>query len=164
MRGLDYYTHTVFEWITTKLGSQDAVCSGGRYDHLVEQLGGKSVPAVGFALGLERLINLINQTHPIPEEIPDIYIIAEEACLKPALLIAENLRDALPHLQVISDNSGASLKSQFKKADRSGAEYALILGEKEIAQQTISVKTLREEAEQENMTFLEVIEFFENKI
>jgi histidyl-tRNA synthetase len=160
VRGLDYYTHTVFEWITDRLGAQDAVCSGGRYDGLVEQLGGKPTPAVGFALGMERLIALVSATQEAPVEKPHAYVIAEKEYLSTALQLVERLRAEVSGLRIIMDNSGASLKSQFKKADKSDAHYALVLGEQEVAQEVISVKPLRENTEQLRLRFNELVEFF----
>lgn len=161
VRGLDYYTHTVFEWITDRLGAQDAVCSGGRYDGLVEQLGGKSTPAVGFALGMERLIALVSAVQPNPSLAPLVYVIAEKEYLSAGLLLAERLRGKIPGLRMVVDNSGASLKSQFKKADKSGAQFAFILGEQEVTQNYISVKPLREMLEQLQLNFAELVQFLE---
>jgi len=141
VRGLDYYNRTVFEWITDALGAQGTVCAGGRYDGLVEQLGGKATPAVGFALGLERLLEL-SQTEPPPST--DAYLIAVgEQATAAAMPIAEQIRDALPQLRLICHCGGGSFKSQFKRADRSGATVALVLGDDELAQQRIGIKPLR---------------------
>lgn len=151
VRGLDYYTRTVFEWITTELGAQGTVCAGGRYDGLVELMGGKSVPAVGFAMGLERLLELRDQTKgkSVPPS-PAIYVMAAEAALdRPALLFAERLRTAHPEWQVVSHVGAGSMKSRMKKADRSGAQVALILGSDEQAAGTIALKPLRTDAAQE---------------
>lgn len=155
VRGLDYYSRTVFEWTTTALGSQGTVCAGGRYDGLVEQLGGKATPAVGFAMGIERLILLLETLELIPEESqrgPDVYLLAMgESAERQALLLGEQLRDALPHLTLQVHCGGGGFKSQIKKADRSGARLALILGEDEITQGTLGLKFLREEHEQETL-------------
>ncbi|NEX17088.1 MAG: histidine--tRNA ligase [Halochromatium sp.] len=141
VRGLDYYNRTVFEWITDALGAQGTVCAGGRYDGLVEQLGGKATPAVGFALGLERLLEL-SQTEPPAST--DAYLIAVgEQASAAAMPIAEQIRDALPQLRLICHCGGGSFKSQFKRADRSGATVALVLGDDELAQQRIGIKPLR---------------------
>ncbi|MCF7978266.1 MAG: histidine--tRNA ligase [Chromatiaceae bacterium] len=141
VRGLDYYNRTVFEWITDALGAQGTVCAGGRYDGLVEQLGGKATPAVGFALGLERLLEL-SQTEPPPSV--DAYLIAVgEQASAAAMAIAEQIRDALPQLRLVCHCGGGSFKSQFKRADRSGAKVALVLGDDELAQQRIGIKPLR---------------------
>ena len=151
VRGLDYYGHTVFEWVTEHLGSQATVCAGGRYDILVEQLGGNSTPAAGFALGIERIILLMETLNlmALKDKNESLFIIAtnDEAVLK-GLVIAESIRNAHPSLEVITNTAGGSFKSQFKKADKSGARLALILGEDEIANHRISVKDLRKEVEQ----------------
>lgn len=164
VRGLDYYTHTVFEWVTDRLGAQDAVCSGGRYDGLVEQLGGKPTPAVGFALGLERLVTLVSSMQTCEPTAPEAYVIAEKEYMPKALALSENLRNDVGGIQLISDNSGASMKSQFKKADKSGAKYALVLGEQEVAQNRISVKPLREEAEQLRLSYDDLVTFLKKGI
>ena len=164
VRGLDYYTHTVFEWVTDRLGAQDAVCSGGRYDGLVEQLGGKTTPAVGFALGMERLVALVSSMQETPANAPDVYVIAEKEYLADALQLSERLRAAVSGLKLMTDNSGASLKSQFKKADKSGARYALVLGEQEVTQGIISVKALREEVEQKQLSFVALVEFLNGRV
>ena len=153
VRGLDYYGKTVFEWVTTELGAQGTVCAGGRYDGLVEQLGGRSTPAVGFAMGLERLLLLLEQQQVIPPsvfETVDVYLITKgEEALQQGLLFGLELRKALPSLRLITHCGGGSLKSQMKKADKSGAKYALIIAEEEVSQSTVTVKPLREPAEGE---------------
>ncbi|MGB5832317.1 MAG: histidine--tRNA ligase [Thiohalocapsa sp.] len=142
VRGLDYYNRTVFEWSTDTLGAQGTVCAGGRYDGLVAQLGGRATPAVGFAMGLERLIELMD-----PSQIEtglDAYLVAVgERAQAGALLLAEGLREQVPDLRLLCHCGGGSFKSQFKKADRSGARVALILGEDEVDQGTIGIKSLR---------------------
>ena len=149
VRGLDYYNRTVFEWITDELGAQGTVCAGGRYDGLVEQLGGRATPAVGFAMGLERLIGLIEQSGAVPSNGLDAYLVAVgEAAQTRAIQIAERLRDADPELRLVCHCGGGSFKSQFKKADRSGARYALVLGEAELEQGVVGVKPLRDDADQ----------------
>jgi histidyl-tRNA synthetase len=151
VRGLDYYGHTVFEWVTDKLGSQATVCAGGRFDKLVEQLGGNPTPAVGFAMGIERLL-LLRETLAIEPEnatLPDVFIITDgEDALQQALALAESLRDAPHVLQVEVHTAGGSFKSQFKKADKSGARLALIIGIDEMQDKTVSIKDLRQSAEQ----------------
>jgi histidyl-tRNA synthetase len=144
VRGLDYYGKTVFEWVTDQLGSQGTVCAGGRYDGLVSQLGGKGSTAIGFAIGLERLISLLEATNALPDiKGVDAYIVAVgEAAAKQALILAEQLRDQIPDFKLITHCGGGSFKSQFKQADRSGAIWTLILGEDEISQQVIGVKTM----------------------
>lgn len=150
VRGLDYYSRTVFEWTTDQLGAQDAVCSGGRYDDLVTQLGGKPVPAIGFALGVERLVALMElQEAAVRESTPQVFLAhLGEATLLPAMTMGEHLRDALPDLRLLLHAGGGSFKSQMKKADRSGALYALILGEDEVARETVQLKPLRSAEEQ----------------
>jgi histidyl-tRNA synthetase len=150
VRGLDYYSRTVFEWVTDELGAQGTVCAGGRYDGLVEQLGGRPTPACGFAMGVERLL-LLMETQGIqpPVASPDIFMImAGDAAMKAGLSIAENLRDSLPKLMVVSNCGGGSFKTQMKRADKSGAKYALVLGENELARAEIGLKALREDSGQ----------------
>ncbi|MET0088512.1 MAG: histidine--tRNA ligase [Candidatus Thiodiazotropha sp.] len=145
VRGLDYYNRTVFEWVTTQLGAQGTVCAGGRYDGLVQQLGGRESTAVGFAMGLERLIALLEETD-IMERLPQphVYLVTQgDAAVREGMLLAERLRDALPQLRLINHCGGGSFKSQMKKADKSMAPYALILGEEELARGEISLKPLR---------------------
>ena len=153
VRGLDYYTRTVFEWVGTGLGAQDAICSGGRYDSLVEELGGKPTPAVGWALGLERLVAMVEQAGTAPaDREADVYmVVADEALLPQAFEIAESLRDALPGRRVIAHCGGGSMKSQFKRADRSAAVLALVLGADEAAAGRIGLKVLRGDAAQETL-------------
>ncbi|RUQ95076.1 histidine--tRNA ligase [Legionella septentrionalis] len=152
VRGLDYYGHTVFEWVTDKLGSQATVCAGGRFDKLIEHLGGNPTPAVGFALGIERLL-LLRETLSLnqdKEAFPDVFfIVVSEDALQRALVLAESLRNENPRRQILVHTAGGSFKSQFKKADKSGARLALILGEDEMAQQTIGIKDLRHPTEQQ---------------
>ncbi|OCW96832.1 histidine--tRNA ligase [Alishewanella sp. HH-ZS] len=159
VRGLDYYNKTVFEWVTTELGAQGTVCAGGRYDGLVEQLGGKATPAVGFAMGLERLILLLQSLNLAPD-LPaqaDIYLLAVgETAELAAISVAERLRSELPAKRVILHCGGGNLKKQFKKADKSGAAIALILGEEELARQEITIKWLREEKPQQTLKLSEL--------
>ncbi len=144
VRGLDYYTRTVFEWITTRLGAQDAVCSGGRYDGLVEHLGGKATPGIGFAMGVERLVALMEEEGvAAPDAHPHAYLVrvgdaAESASMK----LAERLRDALPALRLQLDCSGGGFGNQLKRADKSGAQVALVLGDDEIAAGRVALKPL----------------------
>ncbi len=143
VRGLDYYNKTVFEWVTNRLGAQGTVCAGGRYDGLVEQLGGKPAVAAGFAIGLERLLALIEDQLAV-NNAPHVYLISQgEAAGVAALALAEQIRNILPELRLVCHCGGGGMKSQFKKADKSAAQVALILGEEEVAQQTISIKWLR---------------------
>ncbi|WP_084004371.1 histidine--tRNA ligase [Terasakiispira papahanaumokuakeensis] len=152
VRGLDYYGKTVFEWTTTALGAQGTVCAGGRYDGLVEQLGGKPTPAVGFAMGVERLILLLETLEAFPATLDqhiDVYLLAVGQDIDhQALLLAERLRSELPELRLQTHCGGGSFKSQMKKADRSGAAIALLLGEDEVAQGQVSIKYLREARDQ----------------
>jgi histidyl-tRNA synthetase len=167
VRGLDYYGHTVFEWVTDKLGSQATVCAGGRYDVLVEQLGGNPTPAIGFAMGAERLLLLI-ETLAVAQDfakIPSLFILANgEVALQEALRLAETLRDDNPTWQIITNTVGGSFKSQFKKADKSGADFALILGDDEIAQRKVSVKNLRDYAEQITISQDELNHYLRNNL
>ncbi|KAA6183310.1 histidine--tRNA ligase [Thiohalocapsa marina] len=155
VRGLDYYNRTVFEWITEDLGAQGTVCAGGRYDGLVAQLGGRPTPAVGFALGVERLIELLDADCVTPG--PDAYLVAVgEQAQNQALLLAERLRDSMPGLRLLCHCGGGSFKSQFKKADRSGARVALVLGEDELQQGTIGVKPLRHDGPQQQVAIADL--------
>ncbi len=157
VRGLDYYGKTVFEWTTDQLGSQGTVCAGGRYDGLVEQLGGKPTPAVGFAMGIERLVLLIETLGQVPAELArqvDVYVAAfGEAAELAALTLSEQLRDAVPGLRLAVNAGAGSFKSQLKKADKSGALFALILGEDELAQQVVALKPLRGEGQQQTIAW-----------
>lgn len=162
VRGLDYYGKTAFEWVTDKLGSQSTVCAGGRYDNLVEQLGGKSTPAVGFGIGLERLVLLLQAVEAIPkglEQIADVYVVAVGNVQKEAFQLAENLRTHLPNLRVISHCGGGNFKNQLKRADKSTADIALILGEDEVAKQVAVVKFLREDQPQQTILLSEITNF-----
>ena len=152
VRGLDYYSHAVFEWITDQLGAQGTVCAGGRYDGLVEIQGGRPWPGVGFAMGQERLIELMRE-HAEPErQSPHAYLVMAGAeTTARGLQLAERLRDEVPLLRIQSNLSGGSFKAQFKRADRSGAALALVLGEDELASGTVTVKYLREDRSQEQV-------------
>jgi histidyl-tRNA synthetase len=160
VRGLDYYSKTVFEWVTTELGSQGTVCAGGRYDGLIEQLGGKANHAVGFAMGMERLLALM-ETVEIPIASPvDVYLIrVGEQAEQQGMLFAEQLRDQVQCIKLQVDCAGGSFKSQFKKADKSGAAYALILGDDEVSRGEISVKPLRDQQEQQVLSQSDAIAF-----
>jgi histidyl-tRNA synthetase len=150
VRGLDYYCHTVFEWVTGSLGAQGTVCAGGRYDGLVEQLGGKATFAAGFAMGVERLVSmLIDQQQAQATAASDIYfVVVGENAVKSGHKLAEQLRDQLPGIGLVLHAGGGSFKSQLKKADKSGASLALILGENEVEQDIINVKFLRDGRDQ----------------
>ena len=161
VRGLDYYGKTVFEWVTDSLGAQGTICAGGRYDGLVEQLGGKPTVAVGFAMGLERLILLLETLNLVPEHVNndvDVYVTAMgEGAVAPALVLAEQVRNGLPGRGVVSHCGGGSFKSQMKKADRSGAQVALILGENEVAAGTVAIKPLRSDGEQKEVAQADLV-------
>jgi histidyl-tRNA synthetase len=150
VRGLDYYSHTVFEWVTDTLGAQGTVCAGGRYDGLIEQLGGRPNHAAGFAMGCERLISmLIDQEKAQTEYACDVYLVMRGAqTVRVAHKLAESLRDQMPQLTMLVHSGGGSFKSQMRKADKSGAKIALILGESEIEANTVGVKFLREASQQ----------------
>jgi histidyl-tRNA synthetase len=166
VRGLDYYSRTVFEWVTTRLGAQGTVCAGGRYDGLVEQLGGRPTPAIGFAMGVERLVALL-QEQGAGQGLnnPHAYLVlAAGAPQQQGMLLAERLRDEIPGLRLISHCGGGSFKSQFKKADRSGAAYALVLGEDELARGVAGIKPLREQAEQREVPFDDLKGFFLSEV
>ncbi len=157
VRGLDYYNRTVFEWVTDRLGAQGTVCAGGRYDGLVEQLGGRSTPAVGFAMGLERLLALLGESWGAGSGEADVYVVAVGAAAeRAAARLAERLRDALPGVRVLAHCGGGSFKSQFKRADRSGARFALVLGEEEVRGGRVAVKPLRGAQKQETVADAEV--------
>lgn len=163
VRGLDYYNFTVFEWVTDRLGAQGTVCAGGRYDGLIEQVGGKPAPACGFAMGVERLLALLEDGgFQAPRRVPDAYLLhVGEAADQMAMTAAEKLRDR--GLDVILHCGGGSFKSQMKKADASGARYALIIGDDEAAAGEVSVKPLRELAEQARMTLEQAAELLNNQ-
>lgn len=148
VRGLDYYSRTVFEWVTDALGAQDAVCSGGRYDGLIAQLGGEPTPAVGFALGIERVVALIEQAGSAPAtSATDVYVVVQgEAPLRAALPFADALRRAVPGRRIELNLGGGNFKAQFRRADRSGAALAVVLGEDELARGVVQLKPLREGA------------------
>ena len=154
VRGLDYYNYTVFEWVTDSLGAQGTICGGGRYDGLVEQLGGQATPAIGFAMGLERLtlmLETLEQIRNIPSTV-DVYIcMAGEGTLTAGLLLAEKLRSERPQLRVMTHCGGGNFKKQMKRADKVEARIALILGETEVAEQKVTVKFLRDQVEQQTV-------------
>lgn len=161
VRGLDYYNKTVFEWITSALGSQGTVCGGGRYDGLVEQLGGHATSGVGFAMGLERLVLLVqevNKSIPVKSAV-DIYVVYQgEGTTLAAFQLAEKLRSELPHLSTMLHCSGGNFKKQFKRADKSGATLALVLGESEVQNNQVVVKHLLGAAEQQTIDVANLIE------
>ncbi|MCK7543195.1 histidine--tRNA ligase [Marinobacter bryozoorum] len=160
VRGLDYYGKTVFEWVTDSLGAQGTICAGGRYDGLVEQLGGRPTTAVGFAMGMERLILLLETLELVPDSVnnaADVYVTAMgESAVTAAFRVSEAVRSALPGRTVVTHCGGGSFKSQMKKADRSGARVAIILGENEVRDGTAGVKYLREDRDQEQVSLEQV--------
>jgi histidyl-tRNA synthetase len=159
VRGLDYYSRTVFEWVTDALGSQGTVCAGGRYDGLVDKLGGRPTPAIGWAMGIERLVALYKACGgEAPSGAPDVYMVAVgDGALEKAMAVAEELRDGIDGIRVEVNLGGGSFKSQLKRADKSGAEYALVLGEQELAEQRIGLKPLRSTEDQSSAAFTELV-------
>jgi histidyl-tRNA synthetase len=150
VRGLDYYNRTVFEWVTQSTGAQNAVCSGGRYDGLIAQLGGEATPAVGFAMGVERLVTLLLAAgRVLPESHADVYVVVngERAALE-ALRLVESLRSARPRLRVELNLGGGNFKAQFRRADKSGAPLALVIGDDELARGVVAMKPLRQDSGQ----------------
>jgi histidyl-tRNA synthetase len=162
VRGLDYYSRTVFEWVTDRLGAQGTVCAGGRYDGLVEQLGGRSTPAIGFAMGVERLISLLeeSETASQTENLHAYMVLVGEESQRQGLILAERLRDQIPGLRLLTNCGGGSFKSQFKKADRSGARYALVIGEDELVRGVAGVKPLRDNSDQQEIALDDLGNFF----
>jgi histidyl-tRNA synthetase len=160
VRGLDYYNRTVFEWVTTELGAQGTICAGGRYDGLVEQLGGQSTFGCGFAMGLERIILLLQQQPEFSDKLSaktDVYLCTlGERAETAGLVLAEKMRDQLPWLKLVLHCGGGNFKKQLKKADRSGASIALILGEDEVERNQVSLKYLRDDKSQTTVGFSEL--------
>ncbi|MCW9046534.1 MAG: histidine--tRNA ligase [Gammaproteobacteria bacterium] len=158
VRGLDYYCKTVFEWVTDALGAQGTVCAGGRYDGLVEQLGGRATPAAGFAMGVERLLSLLEDAGMQVDNTPHIYIVlqGEQAQLQ-GMSFVESLRDQMPDIDIQTNCGAGSFKSQIKKADKSGARVALILGEEEILNDSVGIKMLREKVDQKTVSQAELV-------
>ena len=163
VRGLDYYSKTVFEWVTDELGSQGTICAGGRYDSLIEQLGGKPNFAVGFAMGMERLLALVELAGNVPHERSiDVYMIrVGELAEKEGLRLAEKIRNEVPGLKLQVNCGGGSFKSQFKKADKIGAEYAIILGDDEVSRKELAIKSLRSEQGQKTFNQEQAIVFLQ---
>ncbi len=166
VRGLDYYSRTVFEWVTDLLGAQGTVCAGGRYDGLVEQLGGRATPAMGFAMGVERLVAVLEtlELQPFGGAVDAYLVLMGEAASTQGLLLAEQLRDGLPALRLQTNCGGGGFKAQFRKADRSGASVALILGDDEITNGIVSVKWLREAREQVTVKQNELAAFLDQHV
>ncbi len=166
VRGLDYYSRTVFEWVTESLGAQGTVCAGGRYDALVELLGGKATPAVGFAMGLERLILMLETLELVPGHVSksvDVALVAMGAGDK-LMPLVERIRNANPGLRMQVDCSGGGFKAQMKRADRSGAKFALIVGENELSAGVVTVKSLREDVPQVQVNESELADYLKTRI
>jgi histidyl-tRNA synthetase len=164
VRGLDYYGKTVFEWISNKLGAQGTVCAGGRYDGLVEHHGASATPAVGFAIGLERLMEIASFEN-MSENAPHIYLlISGEKAIKPGLLLSEQLRSKLANIRILTHCGGGSFKSQFKKADKSGAQLAIILGEDELENNQLTIKYLRSDEPQTMVKWTELPDFLRTSL
>lgn len=166
VRGLDYYNRTVFEWVTDALGAQGAVCAGGRYDGLVEKLGGRPTPAVGWAMGMERLVGLFEACGgTAPDTGPHVYVVAVgEYALARGFEIAEQLRNAIDDIRIELNMGGGSFKSQLKRADKSGAEIALILGDDEVARNQAGLKPLRTDEDQVNVPVEQLSEEFSGRL
>jgi len=168
VRGLDYYNKTVFEWVTTHLGTQGTVCAGGRYDNLVHQLGGKSTPALGFSIGMERTILLLQETSKNKAKVEaalHAYLIYDsEPSFEAALKLATYLRAKVPSLHLVLHCGGGPIKNQFKKADKSGALYAIIIGEHELKTRSVSLKNLREDVPQQSLYQDELAEYLKLNI
>lgn len=166
VRGLDYYNRTVFEWTTTDLGSQGTICAGGRYDSLVEKMGGNATPAVGFAIGLERLLLLLQeQDTRVHNDKTALYIVAlGDAAQLRSMQIADALHAHLPQMIVYNDIGLGSFKAQFKKADKAGADFALIIGETEVENNQVSLKPLKGQGEQQSLTLEQALQYLEQQI
>ncbi|OOF46799.1 histidine--tRNA ligase [Rodentibacter trehalosifermentans] len=166
VRGLDYYNKTVFEWVTSALGAQGTVCGGGRYDGLVEQLGGHAAPGVGFAMGLERLVLLVQEVNasiPLKSAV-DIYLVYQgEGTALAAFQLAEKIRSALPQLGTMLHCSGGNFKKQFRRADKSGATLALVIGESEMLNNQVVVKHLQGGVEQQTLDIEKVIDYIQSQ-
>jgi histidyl-tRNA synthetase len=163
VRGLDYYSRTVFEWVTDRLGAQGTVCAGGRYDGLVEQLGGRSTPAIGFAMGVERLISLLEESEAASQtdDLHAYLVLVGDEPQRQGLILAEQLREQIPGLRLLTNCGGGSFKSQFKKADRSGARFALVVGEDELQRGAVGVKPLRDNGEQQEISLNDLGNFLQ---
>lgn len=163
VRGMDYYTKTVFEWTTNALGAQGTVCGGGRYDDMVEELGGKPTKAIGFGLGIERLISLCEKVNlTLQSNTPDVFMVllGEQAEIK-GLCLSETIRDHCPELKILLNIGGGSIKSQMRKADKSGANYAIIIGESELVQEKVAIKSLRIMQEQIILAQQDLVDFLQ---
>jgi histidyl-tRNA synthetase len=161
VRGLDYYGRTVFEWVTDQLGAQGTICAGGRFDSLVEQLGDRATPAVGLAIGLERVITLLKMAEEtaVEENIVDVYfLVVGDKAQQQGIIIADQIRQALPNLRMLTHCGGGGMKNQFKRADKSGAKYAIILGDDEIEKNMLTLKNLRVEEPQQLLSLSDLVE------
>ncbi|AIT09488.1 histidine--tRNA ligase [Candidatus Francisella endociliophora] len=163
VRGLDYYSGLVFEWTTDRLGAQSAICAGGRYDSLLENLGGQKAGAIGFAIGMERLLLLLEDLGKLPnqKDVCDVFFILDKEQLHKSLAVVDTIRSELPDLKVDMDLKFGSFKSQFKKADKSDAKIAVIIGQDELDNQTAGIKYLQQDKSQEQVSFAELVNFLE---
>jgi histidyl-tRNA synthetase len=165
VRGLDYYSHTVFEWITDELGAQGTVCAGGRYDGLVEIQGGKPWPGIGWAMGQERLIELMRIQSETTESAPHVYLVmAGDGAIQSGMKLAEQLRTEIPGLRVQSNLGGGSFKSQFKRADRSGAPLAMVLAENELKNGEVTIKHLRDDSGQQQVSLGDIEDYLRARV
>jgi histidyl-tRNA synthetase len=165
VRGLDYYSHTVFEWITDELGAQGTVCAGGRYDGLVEIQGGKPWPGIGWAMGQERLIELMRIQSETAESAPHVYLVmAGDGAIQSGMKLAEQLRTEIPGLRVQSNLGGGSFKSQFKRADRSGAPLAMVLAENELKNGEVTIKHLRDDSGQQQVSLGDIEDYLRARV
>jgi histidyl-tRNA synthetase len=163
VRGLDYYTLTVFEWVIAENRAQNTICAGGRYNDLVEQLGGKPTPAIGFALGMERIIELFMTTTQLQSQLDAYFIMAGATAEQKGLQLAEQLRTAMPEFRLLVNCGNGDFKNQFKRADKSGARFALVLGDNEMQNNTLTIKFLREEKPQQTLPLSEAIQFLKQR-
>jgi len=165
VRGLDYYSHTVFEWITDELGAQGTVCAGGRYDGLVEIQGGKPWPGIGWAMGQERLVELMRIKSETAGSVPHVYLVmAGEGAIQTGMKLAEQLRTAIPGLRVQSNLGGGSFKSQFKRADRCGAPLAMVLAENELSSGQVTIKPLRDDSGQQQISLGDLEDYLRSRV
>lgn len=164
VRGIDYYTHVVYEWVAQGLGAQATVCAGGRYNDLVSQMGASNTSAVGFSIGIERLLMLLAHYQSIPPHQPlEVYLVTQEQAQTKALLIAEQLRDALPLVRLLTHCGGGNFKSQFKRADKSQAKFAVIIGEQELENNTLGIKDLVTQSQQ-TLPFAQAIDYLKQQL
>jgi histidyl-tRNA synthetase len=165
VRGLDYYSHTVFEWITDELGAQGTVCAGGRYDGLVEIQGGKPWPGIGWAMGQERLVELMRIKSETAGSVPHVYLVmAGEGAIQTGMKLAEQLRTAIPGLRVQCNLGGGSFKSQFKRADRCGAPLAMVLAENELSSGQVTIKPLRDDSGQQQISLGDLEDYLRSRV